>query len=130
MAHESVRDSGLVRAATDLFADLSDLIQKEIRLARAEIVHKLTLQVRGGVWMAIAGVLGFFAVIFLLEGVVFAIAAAGIAVYWACFIVAGALLLIAAGAFISGRSQAEAEFAPRTTRQLGATLRTAKEQLR
>jgi O-antigen/teichoic acid export membrane protein len=130
MAHESLRDSGLVRAATDLFADLSDLIQKEIRLARAEIVHKLTLGVRGGVWLAVAGVLGFLAVIFVLEGAVFAIASAGIALHWACFIVAAALLLIAAGAFISGRSQAEAEFAPRTARQLGATLRTAKEQLR
>jgi hypothetical protein len=130
MAHESPRDSGLVRAATDLFADLSDLIQKEIRLARAEIVHKLTLGVRGGVWMAVAGVLGFLAVIFVLEGAVFAIASTGIALYGACFIVAATLLLIAAGAFISGRSQAEAEFAPRTARQLGATLRTAKEQLR
>jgi hypothetical protein len=130
MAHESPRDSGLVRAATDLFADLSDLIQKEIRLARAEIVHKLTLGVRGGVWMVVAGVLGFLAVIFVLEGAVFAIASTGIALYGACFIVAAALLLIAAGAFISGRSQAEAEFAPRTARQLGATLRTAKEQLR
>ena len=130
MAHESPRDSGLVRAASDLFADLSDLIQKEIRLARAEIVHKLTLGVRGGVWMAVAGVLGFLAVIFVLEGAVFAIASTGIALYGACFIVAAALLLIAAGAFISGRSQAEAEFAPRTARQLGATLRTAKEQLR
>ena len=130
MAHEPLRDSGLVRAATDLFADLSDLIQKEIRLARAEVVHRLTLGVRSGVWMAVAGVLGFLAVIFVLEGVVFAIASAGIAVYWACFIVAAALLLIAAGAFISGRSQAEAELAPRTARQLGATLRTAKEQLR
>jgi|SRR5690349_18252007 cytochrome c biogenesis protein CcdA len=129
MAHESVRDSGLVRAATDLFADLSDLIQKEIRLARAEIVHRLTLTVRGGVWMAVAGVIGFLAVIFVLEGIVFAIASAGLAVHWACFIVAAALLAIAAGAFISGRSQAEAEFAPRTSRQLGATLRTAKEQL-
>ena len=130
MAHESVRDSGLVRAATDLFADLSDLIQKEIRLARAEIVHKLTLGVRGGIWMAVAGVLGFLAVIFVLEGAVFAIASTGIALYWACFIVAAGLLAIAAGAFVSGRSQAEAEFAPRTRRQLGATLRTAKEQLR
>ena len=130
MAHESIRDSGLVRAATDLFADLSDLIQKEIRLARAEIVHRLTLGVKGGVWMAAAGVIGFLAVIFILEGIVFAIASTGIAVHWACFIVAAALLLIAAGAFISGRSQAEAEFAPRTARQLGATLRTAKEQLR
>ena len=130
MAHEPLRDSGLVRAATDLFADLSDLIQKEIRLARAEIVHKLSLNMRGGIFMAVAGVLGFLALIFVLEGIVFAIASAGLAVYWACFIVAAALLLIAAGAFMSGRSQAEAEFAPRTARQLGATLRTAKEQLR
>src|SRR4029077_10360077 len=97
MAHESPRDSGLVRAATDLFADLSDLIQKEIRLARAEIVHKLTLGLRGGVWMAAAGVVGFLAVIFILEGVVFAIASMDIELHWACFIVAAALLLIAAG---------------------------------
>jgi hypothetical protein len=81
MDHESLRDSGLVRAATDLFADLSDLIQKEIRLARAEIVHRLTLGVRGGIWMAAAGVLGFFAVIFVLEGIVFAIASTGIAAW-------------------------------------------------
>jgi cytochrome c biogenesis protein CcdA len=130
MAHESIRDSGLVRAATDLFADLSDLIQKEIRLARAEIVHKLTLNVRGGIFMAAAGVLGFLALIFVLEGIAFAIASAGLGPYWACFIVAAGLLLIAAAVFIAGRSQAEADLAPRTTRQLGATLRTAKEQLR
>src|ERR1700731_1434645 len=130
MAHESLRDSGLVRAATDLFADLSDLIQKEIRLARAEIVHKLSVKVRGGIFMAVAGVIGFLAVIFLLEGIAFAIVAAGLAAYWACFIVAAGLLVVAAGVFLTGRSQAEAEFAPRTTRQLGATLRTAKEQLR
>ena len=130
MAHEPLRDSGLVRAATDLFADLSALIQKEIRLARAEIVHKLSLNVRGGIFMAAAGVLAFLALIFVLEGIVFAIASAGLAAYWACFIVAAGLLVIATGVFISGRAQAEAELAPRTTRQLGATLRTAKEQLR
>jgi cytochrome c biogenesis protein CcdA len=130
MAHESLRESGLVRAATDLFADLSDLIQKEIRLARAEIVHKLSVNVRGGIFMAVAGVIGFLAVIFLLEGIASAIVAAGLAAYWACFIVAAGLLVVAAGVFMTGRSQAEAELAPRTTRQLGATLRTAKEQLR
>jgi len=129
MANESLRDSVLVRAVTDLFADLSDLIQKEIRLARAEVTHKLAIGVRGGLWMAVAGVLAFLGLIFVLEGIVFAIASTGLAVHWACFIVAAALLLIAAGAFFSGRSQAEGEFAPRTTRQLGATLRTAKEQL-
>jgi hypothetical protein len=130
MAHESSRDSGLVRAATDLFADLSDLIQKEIRLARAEIVHKLTLGVRGGVWMAVAGALGFVAVIFVLEGVAFALVSAGLAAYWACFIVAAFLLAVAALAFLSGRPQAESALAPRAARQLNATLRSTKEQLR
>lgn len=130
MASESLRESVLVRATTDLFADLSDLIQKEIRLARAEITHKLTLGVRGGVFMAVAGVLAFLGLIFVLEGIAFAIAASGLGPYWACFIVAAGLLVAAAGAFIAGRSQTEAEFAPRTTRQFGATLRTAKEQLR
>jgi hypothetical protein len=130
MAHESLRESVLVRAMTDLFADLSDLIQKEIRLARAEVTHKLTAAVRGGVWMAAAGVLGLFAVIFLLEGAVFALASAGLELYWASFLVAAVLIVAAGLAFLAGRSQAEAEFAPRTARQLGATLRTAKEQLR
>jgi cytochrome c biogenesis protein CcdA len=130
MAHETLRDSGLVRAATDLFADLSDLIQKEIRLARAEIVHKLSLNVRGGIFMAVAGVFGFLAVIFVLEAIAFAIASAGLAAHWACLIVAAGLLVIAAGIFLAGRSQADADLAPRTTRQFGATLRTAKEQLR
>jgi cytochrome c biogenesis protein CcdA len=130
MAHESLRDSSLVRAATDLFADLSDLIQKEIRLARTEIVHKLTLNLRGGMFMAAAGVLGFLALIFVLEGIAFAIASTGLGPYWACFIVAAGLLVIAAAVFMAGRSQADADLAPRTTRQFGATLRTAKEQLR
>src|SRR5215470_17896073 len=101
MAHESMRESGLVRAATDLFADLSDLIQKEIRLARAEIVHKLSASVRGGIFMAVAGVIGFLAVIFVLEGIAFAIASTGLGPYWACFIVAAGLFAIAAGVFIA-----------------------------
>jgi hypothetical protein len=126
----SLRESVLVRAMTDLLADLSDLIQKEARLARAEVTAKLTSRLRGGLWMAVGGVLGLIAALFVLEGVVFALADAGMPLHWACVLVAGVLALAAALAFYAGRSQGDSELAPRTTRQFDATLRTVKEQLR
>jgi hypothetical protein len=36
MAHD-LRNSGLVQALTDLFADLADLLRKELQLAETEI---------------------------------------------------------------------------------------------
>jgi hypothetical protein len=36
MAHDRVRNSGPVQAVTDLFADLADLLQKELHLAKTE----------------------------------------------------------------------------------------------
>lgn len=130
MAHESLGESVLVRAMTDLLADLSDLIQKELRLARAEVTHKLTVGLRGGLWTGAAGVLGFVALLFVLEGVVFALASAGMPLHWSCLLVAAVVAVAAAVAFYAGRSQAETRFAPRAARQFGETLRTAKEQLK
>jgi putative superfamily III holin-X len=130
MAHESLRESALLRALSDLLADFSDLIQKEVRLARVEVTQTLTDRVMAGVWMAAAGVIGLIAVLFVLEGIVFAIASTGIAMHWSCFIVAAALIVAAAAAFLWGRSRASSDIAARTTRQFGETLRTAREQLR
>jgi membrane protein implicated in regulation of membrane protease activity len=129
-SHESLGDSALVRALTDLLADLSDLIQKELRLARAEITQKLTVGIRGGLWMAAAGLLAFVALLFVLEGVVFALASAGMPLQWSCFLVAAVIAVTAALAFYAGRSPADTRLAPRATRQFGETLRTAKEQLK
>lgn len=129
-SHASLRESVIVRAMTDLLADLSDLIQKETRLARAELTAKLTSRLRGGVWMAVAGLVGLVAALFVLEGVVFALAEAGMPLHWGCLLVAAVLALAAALAFYAGRSQGDSEFAPRTTRQFDETLRTVKEQLR
>jgi hypothetical protein len=42
MAYERLRNSGLTQALGDLFADLGDLVQKEIQLAKAEITEKIT----------------------------------------------------------------------------------------
>ena len=130
MAHESLRESALLRAMTDLLADFSDLVQKEMRLARAEVTKKLTDRLMAGVWMAAAGVIGLIAVLFILEGVVFAIASTGLALHWSCFIVAAALVIAAAAAFLWGRSRASSDIAARTTRQFSETIRTVREQLR
>ena len=42
MAYERLLNSGLTQALSDLFADLGDLVQKEIQLAKAEITEKIT----------------------------------------------------------------------------------------
>jgi hypothetical protein len=130
MAHDRVRSSGLVRAVTDLFADLADLLQKELHLAKTEITDKMLSRLRASVWMMVAGVLGIVAVLLLIEAAVFGIASFGIALHWSCLIVAGVLLLIAAAAFFRGRAAAEGELMPtRTAKQISQDIKIAKEQL-
>ena len=99
MAHDRLRDSGLVQALTDSFADLADLLQKELQLAKTEITEKLFSRLRASAWMAVAGVLGLIAILLLIEAAVFGIASFGIALHWACLIVAGVLIAAGAAAF-------------------------------
>jgi hypothetical protein len=119
-----------MQAVTDLFADLADLLQKELRLAKTEITEKIVARLRASVWMVAAGVLAIVAVLLLIEAAVFGIASFGIALHWSCLIVAGLLLLIAAAAFFQGRAAAEGELLPtRTAKQISQDIKTAKEQL-
>jgi uncharacterized membrane protein YgcG len=128
MAHD-LRNSGLVQALTDLFADLADLLRKELQLAKTEITEKIASRLRASVWMVVAGALGMVAVLLLIEAAVFAIVSFGIALHWSCLIVA-AVLAAAAAAFFQGRSAAQDELLPtRTARQISQDIRTAKEQL-
>ena len=105
MAEENLWETRLVRAVTDLGTDLADLVQKELRLARTEIVQKLTLGLQAGAWFAVAAVLGFFAVVLILEALVFGIAAAGIPLWGSCLLVAFMLSVLAAIAFYYARRQ-------------------------
>ena len=61
MAYERLRNSGLTQGLTDLLADLSDLVQKEIQLAKAEVTEKITSRLRASVWMMAAAILGLIA---------------------------------------------------------------------
>ena len=130
MAHDRLRDSGLVQALTDLFADLADLLQKELQLAKTEITEKLFSRLRASAWMAVAGVLGLIAILLLIEAAVFGIASFGIALHWSCLIVAGVLIAATAAAFFQGRAAAEGELLPtRTAKQISQDIKIAKEQL-
>jgi hypothetical protein len=130
MAFERLRNSALSQAASELLNDLSDLAQKEFRLARAELSEKIATKLRGGLWLAIAGLLAFIAVLLTAEAVAYGIASYGFALHWSFLAVAllfgGAAII----AFLTGRASAQEELTPtRTLHQFSRDISTAKERL-
>ena len=51
MALDRLQHSGLAQAFTDLLADLGDLLQKEMQLAKAEVTEKITSRLKASIWM-------------------------------------------------------------------------------
>jgi uncharacterized membrane protein YgcG len=130
MSHEPLRNLALSRTFVALVSNLSDLIGKEILLARAEIAEKVQSAIRASAWTALAALLCLMAVFFLLEAAVFVLVSFGLAVYWACLIVAGTLAIGGVAALACGRSAAPHNILPtRSIKQIGADIRTAKEFL-
>ena len=130
MALERIKDAALPHTVSDLVADLADLFQKEMRLARAELSDKITTKLQAGIWMSAAAVLALIAGLLVVQAVVFGITSYGIALHWSCLIVAGVLAAIAVMSFFKGRSDAKEELAPtRTINQVKQDIATAKEQL-
>jgi hypothetical protein len=120
----------LPNALSDSIGDLADLIQKELRLAKAEIAEKVSNKFRGAIWIAAAGILGFLAAILAVQAAVFAIASYGIPVHWSCLIVSGVFACLAALAFLTGRANAAEDVTPtRTVQNVKQDIATAKEQL-
>jgi VIT1/CCC1 family predicted Fe2+/Mn2+ transporter len=129
MALDRLQNSGITHAFTDLLADLGDLLQKEIQLAKAEVTEKIGSRLQASVWMVAAGLLALIAVLFIVEAAVFAIVSFGLALHWACLVVAGVLAGAAVAIFFYGRSLAEGDLMPtRSARQISQDIRTAKEQ--
>ena len=129
--YETVRQSELVRAIPELLANLSDLIQKELRLARAELNRGLLGGVRAGIWMAVAAALGLIATVLIAEAIVFGVASLGIPLHWSSLIVALLFGAAAGISFLTGRRSVPGEdlAATRTVRQLNETIKATKEQL-
>lgn len=127
---DRVKDTALPRALSDVVSDLADLFQKELRLARTELSEKLSNKLRAGIWMSASAAFGAAAALLILQALVFAIASYGIAMHWACLIVAAALAALGGFAFAMGRADAVEELTPtRTIHQVKQDFATAKEQL-
>jgi hypothetical protein len=130
MAYERLRNTTLPHVLAEVAADAADLFQRELRLAKAEILAKITTKLTAGIWTSAAGVLALMAVFIVLQAVIFAIASAGLAMHWSCLIVAAGLAAIAAAAFFKGRADAKDDLTPgRTIHQVKRDISTVKEQL-
>ena len=116
-------------AFSRVVSDLADLIQKEMRLAKAEIANKITLGVRAGVWMLVAAALGIIALLLVIEACVFGLSAAtGLALHWSSLIVAAALSVIAAASFAKGKADTPSLAPDRAVHQVKRDIAVAKEQ--
>jgi hypothetical protein len=105
-------------------------VQKEIRLARAEVTEKISAKLQASVWMVAAGLLGLIAALLIVEAAVFAIASYGLALHWACLLVAAILAAAGGAVFYHGRSFADEELLlTRSARQVTRDIQAAKEQL-
>jgi len=130
MRSEGIRSAALPHLLSEVFADATDLFQKELRLALAELSAKLAAKLHAGIWMSAAGVLGFLALLVLMEAIIFFVASYGMALHWASLIVAAALALLAAVFFLVGRANARATMVPtRTIHNIKEDISTAKERL-
>lgn len=116
-------------AFSRVVSDLADLMQKEVRLAKAEIANKLSIGLRAGVWMSVAVVFGGIALLLVVQACVFGLSAAtGLALHWSSLIVAAALGVIAAALFSKGKAGTPALAPDRAIHQVKRDIAVAKEQ--
>jgi Putative Actinobacterial Holin-X, holin superfamily III len=130
MAQEQLKHSVLPSALADVVADVADLFQKELRLARTEFSAKLSTKFRAGIWISVAAAFAVIAGLLIVQALVFGIAAFGIAMHWSCLIVAAAMAAAAALAYAKGRADLREELTPsRAIHQVKQDIATAKEHL-
>lgn len=130
MDTERIKETTLVRSLADVVADVSDLLQKEIRLAKAELADKLSRKLDASLWLVVSGVLGFVGAMLVVQAIVFGLASLGVPLHWSCLIVAAAFGIGAAVAYSRWRSGSREGLTPeRTFRQVRKDIATTKEQL-
>ena len=110
---EQLKYTSLPEAFSKVMTDLADLIQKEMRLARAELSAKLSIGIRAGAWMFVAAFFAIIAALLVVQACVLGLAAAtGLALHWSSLIVAAVLALIALASFAKGKADVPDQLAP------------------
>jgi hypothetical protein len=130
MAADRLKYSTLPTAFSNVVADIAELFQKELQLARAEFSHKLSTKLRGGYWMLAAAFLLLLAAAVFCQAAVIWITTFDIALHVACLIVGAVLVAVAALAYLAGRGDLAENLTPeRSIHQIKEDIRTTKEQL-
>jgi len=130
MAYEHLRDSALPRIVTSVIADVAQLFQAEVRLAKAEIASNVTAKLQSIVGFAIAGVFGLVTLLLIAQAMIFSLIARGIEPPWAALTVAAVFCVLAGVSAAIAMSKARQELAPqRTVHQVSKDIRVVKEQL-
>jgi len=114
-----------------LLGDFTDLMQKEIALAKGELQQNINDKIMGSVWFVVAGVVFLLAAITLVAGLVFLVASFfEIALHWAAFAVTGGLIVIGAIIMAAARSKMSGDTLPtRSMTQVKEDIRAVKEQM-
>jgi ketopantoate reductase len=131
MAPDRLRQQpGLPEVFSEVLSDFADLLRKELNLARAELSSNMSAKLRGTIWFCLAGALALAALALLLGAVVAWITTFEISLQVAFMIVAAGVAVLAAIAYLAGRTEAKRELAPRRTiNQVKQDIETTKEQL-
>ena len=122
-------NQSLPEALSRVVSDLGDLMQKELRLAKAEVTHNLLLGIRAGIWMSAAALIAIVAFLLLVQACVLGLSAStGLALHWSSVIVAAVLGLAAIATYAKAKAGG-AELTPgRTIHQVNKDIAVAKEQ--
>ena len=130
MARERLKQSSLPETFSQVLGDLADLFRKELRLARAELSSNASAKLRGGIWLALAGIFGLASLALVLGALVAWITSLDVSLYVAFLIVAAGVGLLAVAAYFAGQKDAQAELTPsRTISQVKRDIEITKEQL-
>lgn len=130
MVGDQLKTSTAASALGDVLGGLTDLVQKEMRLAQAELSANISAKLEGGVWFAAAGALAGIAFLLVVQAAVFVIASYGVPMHWSCLIAAGGVSLVAVLAYFIGRPDANVALTPRRTiHQIQQDVILSKEQL-
>src|SRR6476619_958858 len=127
---DQLKTSTAASALGDVLGDLADLVQKEMRLAQAELSANISAKLEGGVWWAAAAALAGIAFLLVVQAAVFVIASYGVPMHWSCLIAAAVVSLVAVLAYLIGRQDASVALMPsRTIHQIQQDVILSKEQL-
>ena len=115
---------------SDLSSDLSNLMRKEVQLAKTEMSENISRTVKNAILLVVAAIFVVFALFALIVAAIYGLSTI-VAPWLAALIVAGALLVIAGALAMIGLSALKkASLAPKeTVRTLQEDVQWAKQQI-